>query len=214
METKKIEIKTFLICLAAISCIEGVMCLVISRIQLNRMMFLALVRLLEIGLILLIVSFHGKGLYSIGLGASHIFQGIKKGLIWSAGFGAIVFSVFLLLILFKIDPLSLIRTKLPSKQTDILVFFAVGGVIAPIAEEVFFRGILYGFFRRWGVSVAIVLSTFIFVLPHLGSSGLPIIQIIGGVLFAAAYEMEGSLMVPIMIHALGNIAIFSFSLLP
>jgi len=90
----------------------------------------------------------------------------------------------------------------------------VGGVIAPIAEEVFFRGILYGFFRRWGVSVAIVLSTFIFVLPHLGSSGLPIIQIIGGVLFALVYETEKNLMVPIMIHALGNMAIFSFSLLP
>ena len=74
--------------------------------------------------------------------------------------------------------------------------------------------ILYGFFRRWGVPVALALSTFLFVLPHLGSSGLPITQMIGGVLFAAAYEMEGSLLVPIMIHAFGNMAIFSFSLLP
>jgi membrane protease YdiL (CAAX protease family) len=214
VETKPIKIKTLLICLAAISCIEGARWFVFSRIQWDGMMLLGLARLFEIGLILLVVSIHGNGLHSIGLGALQISTGIKKGIIWSAGFGLIICSAFLLLFLFEIDPLALIRTPLPSRQVDILVFFAVGGIIAPIAEETFFRGILYGFFRRWGVSVALVLSTFLFVLPHLRSSGLPITQITGGVLFAAAYEIEGNLIVPIMIHALGNTAIFSSSLLP
>ena len=214
METKQIQIKTLLICLAAICFIEGAKWLVVSRVQWNGILLVGLARLLEIGLILFVVSVHGKGLYAIGLGTLQIFPGIKKGLIWSAGFGTIVFSVFLLLILFKIDPVDFIRTDLPTRQMEIFLIFAVGGVIAPIAEEVFFRGILYGFFRRWGFSVALVLSTFLFVLPHLGSSGFPVTQIIGGVLFAVAYEIENSLMVPIMIHALGNMAIFSFSLLP
>jgi len=214
METRQIKIETLLLCLAAISCIEGARWLVIFGTQWNGMMLLGLTRLIEIGSILLIVSVRGNGLHSIGLGTFQIFPGIKKGITWSAGFGVIVFSTFLLLFLFKIDPLALIRTPLPSRQTDILLFFVVGGIIAPIAEETFFRGILYGFFRRWGVPVALALSTLLFVLPHLGSSGLPITQIIGGVLFAAAYEIEGSLIVPIMIHAFGNMAIFSFSLLP
>ena len=214
METKQIKIETFFICLVAISCIEGARWLVVSAIPFNRMMLLGLARLFEVGLILLIVSARGNGLHSIGLGAYQILPGIKKGVTWSAGFGVIVFSAFLLLFLFEIDPLALIRTPLPSRAMNILLFFAVGGVIAPVAEEIFFRGILYGFFRRWGVSVALILSTLIFVLPHLGSSGLPITQMVGGVLFAAAYEMEGSLMVPIMIHAFGNMAIFSLSLLP
>lgn len=214
METKQIKIETLLLCLAVISCVEGARWLVISGTQWNGMMLLGLTRLFEIGLILLIVSVNGNGLHSIGLGTLQIFPGIKKGITWSAGFGVLVFSTFLLLILFKIDPLALIRTPLPSRQTDILLFFVVGGIIAPIAEETFFRGLLYGFFRRWGVPVALALSTLLFVLPHLGSSGLPITQMIGGVLFAAAYEMEGSLIVPIMIHAFGNMAIFSFSLLP
>jgi membrane protease YdiL (CAAX protease family) len=102
---------------------------------------------------------------------------------------------------------------LPRRQSDILIFFLVGGIVAPVAEEVFFRGILYGFFRRWGVVVALVLSTAFFVLPHLGSHGLPITQIVGGVLFAIAYEIEGNLMTPITIHSLGNLAIFTISLL-
>ena len=214
METKQIEIKTLLICLAAISCIEGARWLGVSGIQWNGMMLLGLARLFEIGLIWLAVSVYGNGLQSIGLGALQMLPGIKKGITWSAGFGVIVFSAFLLLFLFEIDPLALIRTPLPSRHMDILIFFVVGGIIAPIAEETFFRGILFGFFRRWGVSVALVLSTFLFVLPHIGSSGLPITQIIGGLLFAAAYEIEGSLIVPIMIHAFGNMAIFSASLLP
>ena len=214
METKQIEIKTLLICLAAICCVEGTRWLVISGIQWNGMALLGLARLFEIGLIFLIVSVHGNGLHSIGLGALQIFPGIKKGIIWSAGFGVIAFSAFLFFFLFEIDPLALIRSPMPSRLMDILILFAMGGIIAPIAEEVFFRGILYGFFRRWGVFMALALSTCLFVLPHLGSSGLPFTQIIGGIVFAAAYEIEGSLMVPIMIHAFGNIAIFSLSLLP
>jgi membrane protease YdiL (CAAX protease family) len=214
LETKQIKIETLLICLVAISFMEGVRWLVASGIPWNGMTLLGLARLIEIGLILLIVSVRGNGLHSIGLGTHQILPGIKKGIIWAAGFGVIVFSAFLLLFLFKIDPLALIRTSLPSGSMNILLFFALGGIIAPIAEEIFFRGILYGFFRRWGVSVALILSTFLFVLPHLGSSGLPITQVVGGVLFAVAYEIEGSLMVPIIIHAFGNMAIFSLSLLP
>lgn len=214
METKQIEIKTLLICLVAISCIEGARWLAVSRVHWNEMMLLGLTRLLEISLILFVVWVHGNGLHSIGLKASQISTGIKKGIIWSAGFGMIVFTVFLLLFLIKINPLSLIRTDLPPRQMDILILFAVGGIIAPIAEEVFFRGILYGFFRKWGISLAIALSTFLFVLPHLGSSDLSITQIIGGVVFAVAYEIEKNLMVPIMIHAFGNMVIFTSSFLP
>jgi membrane protease YdiL (CAAX protease family) len=88
----------------------------------------------------------------------------------------------------------------------------VGGVVSPIAEEVFFRGILYGFLRRWGVLVAVVGSTVIFVLAHPIISGIRLTQIVGGLVFAVAYEVEGNLMVPITIHALGNLAIFSLSL--
>jgi membrane protease YdiL (CAAX protease family) len=35
---------------------------------------------------------------------------------------------------------------------------------------------------------------------------------VGGIVFAVAYEVEGSLMVPITIHVLGNMAIFALSL--
>jgi len=43
--------------------------------------------------------------------------------------------------------------------------------------------------------------------------GIPLPQVVGGIVFAVAYEIEGSLMVPITIHVLGNLAIFTLSLM-
>jgi len=61
--------------------------------------------------------------------------------------------------------------------------------------------------------VAVTVSTLLFVLPHLTGAGFPVTQLAGGLVFALAYEKEDNLMVPITIHCLGNLAIFSIGLL-
>ncbi|MFO7738850.1 MAG: CPBP family intramembrane glutamic endopeptidase, partial [Desulfatiglandaceae bacterium] len=147
---------------------------------------------------------------SIGLGYSKVVPGFKTGLVWSAAFGLITFFAFGALFLLNIDPMKLIHMRLPSKTHAIVLFFLVGGLVGPIAEEVFFRGVLYGFFRRWGALIAVVLSSALFVLAHL--PGIPVTQLIGAVVFALAYEKAGSLTAPITIHVLGNSAIFALSL--
>ena len=106
------------------------------------------------------------------------------------------------------------QTHIASGTSGMLLFFVVGSLVAPIAEEVFFRGIVYGFLRRWGMVVALVGSTVAFVLAHAISSGIPLTQIVGGVVFAVAYEVTGNLVVPITIHVLGNAAILTLSLVP
>jgi membrane protease YdiL (CAAX protease family) len=177
------------------------------------MPILAGARLLEVLLIVLIVSTWGKGLSSIGLDPSEMVSGLKKGLMWSAGFGAITSIVCVGMFAASINPLTFIRAQIPTQTSDLIFFFIVGGLLAPVAEELFFRGILYGFLRRWGVIVAIVFSTLIFVLCHPINSGIPVTRLLGGILFAVAYEISGSLIVPITIHGLGNLAIFSLSLM-
>lgn len=213
MEAKKIKIKTLIICLGAICFVEVARWLVTSKNLWDPMIGLGTARLFETILILLIVLLWGKGLTSVGLAPSKIFQGVIKGLTWSVGFGVLALLGFFILSIYGHNPLQLIKTRLPRWPGDILLFYLVGGIVAPIAEEVFFRGVLYGFFRRWGVVVALVLSTVLFVLPHLGGHGPPVTQIIGGLLFAVAYEIEGNLMTPITIHSLGNLTIFTISLL-
>ena len=213
MEAKKIELRTLLLCFTAVLAIELGTWVVTSRSPYHPMLILATARLLQILLIILIVVTWGKGLPSIGLARSERVSGLKKGLLWSAGFGALVSIASVGLFVAGINPLTLMKARLPTQTGDLILFFLVGGMVGPVAEELFFRGILYGFLRRWGVVVAVILSTLLFVLPHAIHQRIPITQVVGGIVFAVAYEVEGSLMVPIIIHLLGNLAIFSISLL-
>ena len=213
METKPIGIKVFLLSLGVIILIEGAARLLISRGLYNSMIVLGGTRILETGIIVSCVLLWGKGLPSIGLARAKIAPGIKRGLIWSACFPLVAAFASVVLYMVGLDPLKLIAVRLPGRLSEILIFFLIGGIVGPIAEEMFFRGMLYGFLRRWGVVVAIVVSTGVFVLAHPISQGFPIPQAVGGIVFALAYEIEGSLMTPIVIHVLGNLALFTLSMM-
>lgn len=212
IEADKIQIKTLAICLAAVIAVEAVLRAGLRPETLHSMIFLGAVRLLDAGMIVMIVLIRERGLSAIGLSLTKTLPGLKRGLIWSAGFGLIAFLGFALIFAIGLNPLTLIHTHLPAKPGDILLFFIVGGFIGPVAEEVFFRGVLYGFCRRWGAPAAIILSTIAFVLAHPIFPAIPVTQMVGGILFAVAYEVEKNLIVPITIHALGNMAIFALSL--
>ena len=85
--------------------------------------------------------------------------------------------------------------------------------MAPLAEELYFRGVLYGWLRRFGPAVAVIGSTLVFVAAYPNLVPIPITQLIGGLVIAISYEIEKNLMVPILVHGLGNAALFSLWLL-
>lgn len=211
MEAKQIQVRTLALAVAAIALVETG--LAFSTASFNPLLRLGVARLFELGLMLWIVHVVGGSVASIGLDRVRWLAGLKKGLLWSVGFGALSAIGFAVLFMAGTNPLSMIRTSLPKSSMDVLLFLLVGGIVAPVTEEVFFRGILYGFLRRWGIVVALVLSTTAFALTHGLGHGFPLIQVVGGILFALAYEMEKNLLVPITLHCLGNLAIFSLSLI-
>jgi membrane protease YdiL (CAAX protease family) len=133
-------------------------------------------------------------------------------LIWSAGFATAAGALFAVLLLAGQHPLAMIRTPLPAEASQRILFFIVGGIVAPVAEEIVFRGIIFSYLRRWGLPAAVLISTAIFAALHLPA--VPVTQVVGGMVFAIAYHISGSLMTPILIHTLGNLAIFSLSLPP
>ena len=180
MEAKEIPIRTLFLCFAAVLAVELGTRVVTAKPVYHPMLILGGARLLEIFLIVLIISTWGKGSPSIGLAQSEMFSGLKKGLLWSAGFGAFTSIVCIGLFAASINPLTFIRAQLPTQTSDLLFFFIVGGLLGPVAEELFFRGLLYGFLRRWGVIVAVVVSTLIFVLCHPIQQGIPITRFLGG----------------------------------
>jgi membrane protease YdiL (CAAX protease family) len=214
METDKLQIRTVALCIGAVIAVEAGARLGIEGKAPHPMMVLGAVRLLQAALIVMIVWIREKGLASVGLSWKGLVPGLRKGFIWSAGFGLLVLLGGIFLHIMGINPLPLIHTPLPSNPGHVLLFFIVGGIIAPATEEMLFRGVLYGFFRQWGAVAAILLSTLAFVLAHPVFPAIPITQVVGGLLFALAYEVEKNLMAPITIHSLSNIAIFALSLLP
>lgn len=213
MEANKIEIRTLLISLGAVVSTEVATKIALPRGLYHPMVVLGMARLLEIITIMLIVVIWGRGISSIGLALPRMLHGLKKGMIWSAGFGMVACLVFALLFIAGINALGLIQTNLPPKNGEIALFFLVGGIVGPVAEELLFRGILYGFLRRWGMVVAVALTSVLFVLSHPITHGFPVTQVVGGITFAVAYEVEGSLMAPITIHVLANMALFTLSLI-
>ncbi len=76
----------------------------------------------------------------------------------------------------------------------------LGAVVAPVAEEVFFRGFLYAGLRgRWGLGWGLAVSALIFGLAHLMPGVLVPIALLGVVL-AWLYEVTGSLWPSILLH--------------
>ena len=212
METNKITLKTLVISIAVVFAMETVFRFVVAAGQTASLLpALGIVRCMEALLLVIITGRFKENPDPIGLSRSKIRAGLVKGLIWSAWFGVAAGILFSVLVAAGINPLKLVKTPMPSSPLQIIVFFLVGGVIGPVWEEIFFRGIIFGFLRRWGLYAAILISSALFVLPHYHGNQLPLTQIVGGIVFAAAYEKEKNLMVPITIHCLGNIAIFSLT---
>jgi hypothetical protein len=211
VEAKQVKVKTLALSLAAVALVEAG--LFFSKGAFNPLLRLGAARLLELGLVAWIVHAVGGGVACIGLERREWLAGLKRGLLWSAGFGVLSGIALGALCMAGIDPLNFVRMALPKNSLDVFFFFLVGGIVAPAAEEVFFRGILYGFLRRWGFAVALFLSTAAFALTHGLGHGFPMVQVTGGFLFAVAYEIEKNLLVPITIHCLGNLAIFALSAL-
>jgi hypothetical protein len=80
----------------------------------------------------------------------------------------------------------------------------LGSVVAPIAEEVFFRGFLCaGLSDRWGKVRGIVASSLLFALVHFSPSVfLPIFLM--GIVLALVYTYSGSLWPAIFLHGVIN----------
>ena len=210
MEAEQIETRTLITSLTIIVSIEWAMRVVISKHLFDEMITIGVTRLLEITLIIFFLIW-GQGVSSIGLEPSKMVPGFRRGLVWSAGFGIVACVAFVVLYMLGINIIALIQARPPTKPGKIILFFFVGGMLGPIAEEIFFRGILYGFLRQWGVLFALTLSTLLFVLIHPMSHGIFLPQLVGGILFALSYEVEGTLFVPMTIHILGYTAIFTLS---
>ena len=126
------------------------------------------------------------------------------------GCGLLVASYALIII----HNLILTALKIETQGSDILElinslespvwFFIVGAVLAPIVEEMFFRGFLFqGFRQKYGWVSAALLSSLIFAAAHLDLVAL-IPTFVLGCLLAYVYHRSNSVWPGVILHVLVN----------
>lgn len=84
-------------------------------------------------------------------------------------------------------------------------FFLLGAVVvAPLVEEIFFRGFLFAGLRgRYGWPKAAVISAALFALVHLQPTAVVPIFLLG-LIFAFLYERSGSIWPAVLMHVSSN----------
>lgn len=113
---------------------------------------------------------------------------------WIGGDGAAVDRRF---------PLDIIHTadQEYSFSAPGLVLFIVGITLAPLIEEIVFRGLLYSAWEEaWGWVPAMVATSTLFGLFHQNFLS----AFVSSVIFVCLYRRTGTLLAPMAVHAIGN----------
>jgi len=84
-----------------------------------------------------------------------------------------------------------------------VLMLALGVVLIPIGEELIFRGVIFGWMRRWPLPVAVIVSALVFAVMHGFSVVFPVAVVLG-IVTAMIYHHSGSIWPAVMLHAVNN----------
>ena len=156
---------------------------------------------------------------AVGLSSRRILPSLAEGF---KGY-LVVFPWLFLLLFLTVELIRFFHWKPPLEPIQMLLFqerdplvigllVVLSCVIGPIAEELFFRGVLFAAARqRLSRGGAILASGAAFSLIHTNPVGFLPIMLIGSLL-AYLYERTGLLAAPIAVHILHNAFLMSIGL--
>lgn len=148
--------------------------------------------------------------------------GVRRSLVWHpvvCFIGAVALTVVAAGVAQALGALFWPDVPLDKKQDSVLLlmrhrdewpFMLVAalavGVVAPVAEELFFRGVVYPFFKRFGgVAFAAGVTGVFFGAVHCNWFALLPLAAFGTYL-CLIYEKTGSIRIPIVVHGLFNLS--------
>jgi membrane protease YdiL (CAAX protease family) len=90
-------------------------------------------------------------------------------------------------------------------RTRSVLMLGFGGIIAPLCEELYFRGLLLAWFLNYFPPwVGIAATAIVFGIAHFDSVGVIITGAIDGIGLSILFLIFGSLWVPILVHVFNN----------
>lgn len=147
-------------------------------------------------------------------------QHLRQGLLWGVGSHLSAWVVTTLCAIVALafgNDLSAMQGNNPLEGTPIGVLWLLTAftvvVIAPLTEELFMRGMLFGWLRRkYGVRAGLLVSALIFGAAHFNLLLLPGL-VCSGLIFGLLYERTGSLAPSMIAHATHNLISIGLALL-
>lgn len=165
----------------------------------------------------LIVIILGAGYYNVVMG--HFGDKIivsKKFILAFLGV-IVIFSIIgwftsnLIVARFEPDYLQTQRERF--NDSSLVLYMLSMFIIAPIVEELIFRGCMYRFLSQVNKPVAFIVSSVVFAMTH-GTIVHMYLAVIGGLILCCVYEKTHSLCMSIMAHSIYNILAFCIGLVP
>jgi membrane protease YdiL (CAAX protease family) len=166
------------------------------------------------------IYFRGMGLSAqLGLGALRIDKvaGMAVALLL-AWFPLMIFASLVIQHFFgQVDQQEVIRmfqdAAHQKNHRTVVYIFVTAAVIAPVAEELIFRGYIYPVLKRnFGIIAGLVINAGLFAAVHGNLAALPILFLLA-ICLTLAYEYTGSILVNICMHGLFNLIELSLILL-
>lgn len=161
-----------------------------------------------VGLVLLVTIFIRKAsLSDVGLKRVSWDDFFKYGVIGGFILIVVIFTLGLPINYFHpdLEPQAfetMLRTSV--SNSDFVILFIIGALLAPFSEELFFRGMMYPVFRdKFGPTGAMILAGIVFGLLHFDAwRAIPLA--IGGIILCYIYEKTNSILATTMAHGLWN----------
>ena len=153
----------------------------------------------------------------LGLKWHRVAAGVGQGIV---GFGVVVALLAIALSVLGQFGIERIVPLAPKAPLDVFletrnpltfaIYFLLVGIVAPVVEEVIFRGFVYPGLRRiMTVPAAALISALIFASVHIAVPvGNLLVIVLVGVVLAYLYERSGSLIAPMVTHAMYNSFVF------
>jgi membrane protease YdiL (CAAX protease family) len=152
-----------------------------------------------------------ESLSSLGLTRKHFFMNVRYGVVgYIALIPILTLVMYLTMVLFNmfnipIEPQPLLIMLKEENHIPSLIYMCVfTAVLGPFLEEIFFRGFVYGVFKKvMGISWGIIVSAVFFAYVHANLASIfPIFCL--GILLTYLYEKTGSLIPSITVHIIHN----------
>jgi membrane protease YdiL (CAAX protease family) len=133
--------------------------------------------------------------------------GIGDRWLWAIVIAAALYSLAASFVLGQVDQQSHLAFKLPSDAAASLTLVTLAVIIAPVTEELLFRGWIYtGLHHRLGVWPALILSSAMFALAHYEDTHYYALAVFPvGLALGGMRERAGSIKAPILFHAFYNL---------